>query len=111
MDHREKMRKEAQLWHPKAVKLIRAVRYAVAALAILAVAVLFVRNLGFPEEVDRQVYAYVKTEQGEILECSLNLRGSVTVYPLHSGKFSKEDHITVYAGEGGKLLLQMNTYL
>ena len=108
MDHREQMQKDAQVWQEKSVKLIQYIRYGVLAVGFLVVAVMFLTNLGFPREVKETLPAVVMTEDGQMMECTLELRGEVTKYPLKKDVFGKDDSVTVYAN--GKRILLVSLY-
>ena len=97
MDHREQMQKEAEQWQGTAVKIIQRFRYGIAAVAVLGLLILFVRNLGFPRQIDESYTASVITENGQMLECIVELRGEITEYPLNKDKSGVEDHAVVYA--------------
>ena len=99
MDHREQMQKEAEQWQAKSIILIRIVRYGVLTLGILVVLVLFLRNLGFPKEIHETLPATVITESGQTLECTLEIRGEVTDYPLNKDKAGADDKVVIYANE------------
>lgn len=99
MDHREQMQKEAEQWQKKSVRLIQGIRYGVLALGILFVLVLFLRNLGFPKEINETLPATVITESGQTLECTLEIRGEVTDYPLNKDKAGVDDKVVIYVNE------------
>lgn len=99
MDHREQMQREAEQWQAKSIILIRIVRYGVLTLGILVVLVLFLRNLGFPKEIHETLPATVITESGQTLECTLEIRGEVTDYPLNKDKAGADDKVVIYANE------------
>lgn len=104
MDHRDQMQKEAVQWQEKSVKIIRAVRYGVLIFVVLGVLILFLCNLGFPKEIDETIPAAVITEDGQIMECTLEIRGEVTDYPLNKNKAGMNDNVVIYAN-GMRLLL------
>lgn len=104
MDHREQMQKEAEQWQKKSVRLIQGVRYGVLIIGVLVILVLFLRNLGFPKKINETLPATVITESGQTLECTLEIRGEITDYPLNKNKFSMDDSVTVYVN-GKRLLL------
>lgn len=108
MDHREQMRQEAEQWQKKSVRLIWGVRYGVLALGILVVLVLFLRNLGFPKAINEVIPATVITEAGQTLECTLELRGEITNYPLNRNKFGMDDSVTVYVSGNRLLVVSFN---
>ncbi len=108
MDHREEMQKEAEQWQEKSVRIIQWVRYGIIALGILIVLILFLRNLGFPKEINETIPATIITEDGQTLECALQIRGEVTDYPMNKTKAGINDHVVVYAN--GKRLLLVNLY-
>lgn len=97
MDHREEMQKEAERWQETAVKIIRRFRYGILIFAVLGIAVLLLRNLGFPQEV-KHVYGDVTifTESGDILSCTVRIEGETTRYPFAKNKYSLSDQLTVY---------------
>lgn len=99
MDHREQMQKEMEQWQKKSVKLIQGVRYGVLVFGILVILVLFLRNLGFPKEIHETLPATVITESGQTLECTLEIRGEVTDYPLNKDKAGADDKVVIYANE------------
>ena len=99
MDHRERMQKEAEQWQEKSVRIIQCIRYGILALGILIVLALFLRNLGFPKEIDELIPAAVISEDGQTLECTLEIRGEVTDYPLNKNKFGADDNVILYANE------------
>lgn len=91
MDHREQMQKEADQWQNKSVKLVQGLRCGMLIFGILVVVMMLLFNLGFPREVNEALPAIVITEDGQTLECSVEIRGEVTVYPLNPGKYAMED--------------------
>ena len=97
MEHREQMRKEAERWQGTAVKLIKDVRYGVLILGILVVFVLFLRNMGFSRDINETYTAAVIMKGGQLLECTVEIRGEVTEYPLNKYKIGKDDKVVVYA--------------
>ena len=105
MEHREQMRKEAEQWQKKSVRLIQGIRYGVLILGILVVVVLFLRNLGFPKEIKENHTALIITEEGQQLECDLEIRGEITDYPLNKDKFGANDKLVIYAN--GKHLVEV----
>lgn len=104
MDHREEVQQEAEQWQEKSAKLIQRIRWGVLIFGIAAVLILFVRNLGFPREVNETIPAIVITEDGQTLECTVEIRGEVTNYPLNKSKFGMDDQVTIYAN-GNRMLL------
>lgn len=108
MDHREQMHKDAEQWQGKSIKLIRTVRYAILIFAVLGVLVLFLQNLGFPKEINEKHSATVITEGGQTLECTVEIRGEVTNYPLNPDKYGLDDKVTVYANGKRLLLVSFN---
>ena len=108
MNHREKMQIEAEQWQEKSVKIIQAVRYGVLAFGILMVLVLVLRNLGFPKKIDEAYAAAVITESGQMMECTLEIRGEITDYPLNKNKAGINDNVVIYAN--GKRLLLVSLY-
>ena len=107
MDHREQMQAEAEQWKATSVKLIQRIRYGVAAAALLGLLILFVRNLGFPEQINETIPASVMTADAQTLDVSLTIRGEVTNYPFQSEKMSKGDQITVFVTESNQRILQL----
>lgn len=108
MDHREQMQKEAEQWQGTSVKIIQRVRYGILIAACLGVLILFLLNLGFPKEVNETLPALVITEDGQTLECTLEIRGEVTNYPLNQSKFGIDDQVTIYANGNRILLVSYN---
>ena len=99
MDHREQMQKEAEQWQEKSVRLIQGIRYGVLIIGVLVILVLFLRNLGFPKEINETLPATVITESGQTLECTLEIRGEVTDDPLNKDKAGLDDKVVIYANE------------
>ena len=103
MDHREQMQKEAEQWQATSVKIIQRVRYGVLFFACLGVLILLLRNVGFPKQIDEVYTASVITEDGQMLACTVELRGEITEYSLNRDKSGMEDHVDVYVN-GSRML-------
>lgn len=99
MDHREQMQAEAEQWQKTSVKLVRGIRYGVLILGLLVVLVLFLRNVGFSREINEMYTAAVIIEGGQQLECTVEIRGEVTNYPLNRDKAGADDKVVIYANK------------
>ena len=103
----ENRQKEMEKPQDASVKIIRYVRYGIAAMALLGLLIIFVQNLGFPEQISETVPAFVITAEGQTLDISITLRGEVTNYPFKPGKMSMGDQITVFIGESDEKLMRL----
>ena len=110
MDHREQMQKDAEQWQNTSVKLIQRLRYGIAAVALVGLLILFVQNLGVPEQVSETIPATVMTADGQTLDVSLTLRGEVTNYPFKPEKMSGGDQITVCVSDKYQRILRLIPY-
>lgn len=106
MDHREQMQKEAEQWQDTSVKIIQRVRYGILIVACLGVLILFLRNVGFPKQVDEHLSTYIITEDGTLFRAmGVDIRGEITYYPLNQDKCGMDDQVAIYAN--GKRLVQI----
>jgi len=107
MDHREQMQKEAEQWQDTSAKIIQRVRYGVLIVACLGILILFLRNVGFPKQIDECLPVYMVTEDGELYFRAMwvDIRGEITHYPLNPEKSGADDHVVIYAN--GKRLVQV----
>ena len=107
MDHREQMQKEAEQWQDTSVKIIQRVRYGILIVACLGVLILFLRNVGFPKQVDERLPVYMVTENGDLFFRAMwvDIRGEITYYPLNQDKRGMDDQVVIYAN--GKRLVQI----
>ena len=87
-EHRKQMREEAKQWQNTSVRIIHWVRIGVLVFGILMTAILFVRNVGLPKNVEETLPACVIAENGEVFSCEVNLKGEVTYYPFEKDKYA-----------------------
>ena len=106
MDHREQLQKEAEQWQGTSVKLIQRVRYGILIAACLGVLILFLRNVGFPKQIEEHLGTYIITEEGLLFRAmGVDIRGEITEYPLNKDKYGMDDQVVIYAN--GNRLVQV----
>lgn len=98
-EHRKQMQKQAERWQGTSIRILRRVRYSVLIFAAIAVICMFIANLGFPKNVEERLPACVITENGEMLNCEIVLRGEVTDYIVKKAKYGMEDRVKVWFGD------------
>jgi len=63
------------------------------------VAWLFIKNMGFPQNVDENLPACLIMQDGEVLSCEVSLKGEVTNYPFKKDNYGMEDWVKVWFGD------------
>lgn len=93
---RRQTQEEAEQWQNTSIRIIHRVRLGIALCFLLGVGWLFIRNVGFPKNVDEALPACVITSGGEVISCEIVLKGEVTSYPFQSDKYGMDDRVKVW---------------
>ncbi len=96
---RKREQEKANAWQKTSVQIIHRVRVGVLVFGVLMVAWLFVKNMGFPRNVEETLPACVITEGGKVRSCEVSLKGEITNYPFKKDEYGMEDWIKVWFGD------------